>query len=40
MKLETERLILRDYSERDIADLIKNINNIKIARMVSSISQP
>lgn len=40
MKLETERLILRGYSRKDIPDLIKNVNNIKIARMVSSIPHP
>ena len=40
MKLKTNRLILKEYNEKDILSLIKNINNINIAKNVSSIPHP
>lgn len=40
MKLITERLILRKICKKDFKDLIENINNIKIAKWVSTIPYP
>ena len=40
MRLETERLILRNIIEKDMKSLIKNINHFEIASKVSTIPHP
>ena len=40
MKLETERLIIRDIKKGDHNSIRKNINNLKIAREMASVSYP
>lgn len=40
MKLETKRLILREVKQRDQLSIRKNINNLKIARFMGSVSYP
>lgn len=40
MKLETERLILRDYKKSDEQDLIKNINNLKVSKWLLVVPYP
>ena len=40
MRLTTKRLILRDFTDRDKESLIKNINNIKVAKYMKLIPYP
>ena len=40
MKLETKRLILRDYRMSDLEDLVKNINNLKVSRYLLVVPYP
>jgi RimJ/RimL family protein N-acetyltransferase len=40
MRLETKRLILRDYKIGDLKDLVKNINNLKVSRYLLVVPYP
>lgn len=40
MKITTERLVLRDIEKKDEASIRKNINNLKIAKEMASVSYP
>jgi len=40
MKLTTKRLILREITAKDIPDLIRNINNVKISRYLLGVNYP
>ena len=40
MILETDRLILRDWVERDIDDLVDGLNNIEISRWLVTVPNP
>ncbi len=40
MKIETERLILRPLTEKDIPSLVKNINNLEISKWLSVVPYP
>jgi RimJ/RimL family protein N-acetyltransferase len=40
MKLETKRLILRDWSKKDIADLIEGLNNYKVSKWLALVPNP
>ena len=40
MQLETERLILREWQESDIPDLIAGINNLKVSQWLSVVPFP
>ncbi|MDO8517039.1 MAG: GNAT family protein [Nanoarchaeota archaeon] len=40
MKLETQRLILRDLTMKDARDSLKNLNNLNISQYLLSVSYP
>jgi len=40
MKLETDRLILRDWTEKDIDDLVEGLNNIEISKWLVTVPYP
>jgi len=40
MKLKTERLILRDFEDGDVDDLIENINNLNVSRWLLVVPYP
>ena len=40
MKLETERLVLRDIEEKDRKDMIDNINNINVSKYLLVVPCP
>jgi len=40
MKLETDRLILRDWVETDIDDLIDGLNNLEVSRWLVTVPYP
>ena len=40
MKLETERLILREFEKRDLNELVKNINNLQISKWLLTVAYP
>ena len=40
MKLETKRLILREYGVKDIKEIIENINNLKVSRYLLVVPHP
>jgi len=40
MKLETERLILRDWEERDTDDLIDGLNNYEVSKWLAFVPYP
>ncbi|MFA5931622.1 MAG: GNAT family protein [archaeon] len=40
MKLETKRLILRDWKKEDIKDLIEGLNNLKVAKWLAFAPHP
>ena len=40
MKLETERLILREWTKRDIDDLIDGLNNYEVAKWLALVPHP
>ncbi|MGE5328354.1 MAG: GNAT family N-acetyltransferase [Deltaproteobacteria bacterium] len=40
IKLETERLILREWDKEDVEDLIEGLNNIEVSKWLSFISYP
>lgn len=35
MKIESKRLILRSYEDRDISDLVEGLNNIEVAKWMA-----
>ena len=39
-KLETERLILRDWDEKDVADLVEGLNNLNVSRWLAMVPHP
>ncbi len=40
MRIETKRLILRDWGKKDIDDLIEGINNLKISKWLAVVPYP
>lgn len=40
MKLETERLIIRDYEDKDVADLVEGLNNINVSKWLGRVPYP
>jgi [ribosomal protein S5]-alanine N-acetyltransferase len=40
MRLETKRLILREWKARDVADLVEGLNDIKVARWLAFVPHP
>ncbi len=40
MTLETERLILREWEEKDINDLIEGLNNIEVSKWLAFVPYP
>ena len=40
MKIESKRLILRDYKDTDAADLVEGLNNIEVAKWMSGVPFP
>ncbi len=40
MKLETQRLILREWSKRDIPDLIEGLNDFEVSRWLALVPHP
>jgi len=40
MKIRTKRLILREINEKDVSDLIGNINNLKVSRYLKAVPYP
>ena len=40
MKLETERLILREWEEKDIDDLVEGLNNINVSKWLAFAPYP
>ncbi len=40
MKLETERLILREWSEKDVNGLIEGLNNLDVAKWLAFVPYP
>lgn len=40
MKIETKRLIIRDWKEKDIDDLIEGINNLKVSKWLAVVPYP
>lgn len=40
MRLETERLILRDWEERDIADLVEGLGSLQVSRWLAYVPHP
>lgn len=40
MKLETKRLILREWNESDIDDLIEGLNNIEVSKWLTFVPYP
>ena len=37
MKIESKRLILRSYEDRDISDLVEGLNNIEVAKWMAGV---
>ena len=40
MKIETKRLILREWSTRDINDLVEGLNNLEVAKWLAFVPHP
>ncbi len=40
MRLITDRLVIREYSEKDISNIVENINNLKVSRYMAVIPYP
>ncbi len=40
MRLETDRLILRDWSKKDINDLVEGLNNLEVSKWLAHIPYP
>ena len=40
MKIETKRLVLREYCEEDAEAIIKGINNLNISKWLLMVSYP
>jgi len=40
MKLETERLLLREWRQEDIDDLIEGLNNLEISKWMAFVPHP
>lgn len=40
VKLETERLLLREWTEDDLADMIEGLNNIEVAKWLAFVPNP
>lgn len=40
MRLETKRLILREWNKKDADDLIEGLNDLKVAKWLVSVSHP
>jgi len=40
MKLETKRLILREWGKGDVADLIEGLNNLSVAKWLAFVPHP
>ena len=40
MKLETERLILRDLDKKDVEDILKNANDLEVSRYLALVPYP
>lgn len=40
IKLETKRLILREWNEKDVEDLIEGLNNIEVSKWVAYVPYP
>ncbi len=40
MNLETKRLILREWHEKDIPDLIEGLNNLNVSKWLAMVSYP
>ena len=40
MRIETKRLILRDWNKKDINDLIEGLNNYKVSKWLASVPYP
>ena len=40
MKLETDRLVLRQMTEKDVKDIVRNINNLNVSRWLAVVPYP
>ncbi len=40
MKIQTNRLILREWSARDLSSLVRNINNLEISKWLAVVPHP
>jgi RimJ/RimL family protein N-acetyltransferase len=40
MRLETERLVLRDWKQADLSDLIEGLNNLSVSRWLAFVPYP
>src|SRR5690554_3346666 len=40
MKLETDRLIIRNWQEQDIGDLMEGLNNFNISKWLAAVPYP
>ena len=40
MKIESKRLILRNWEEGDVGDLVDRLNNIEVAKWMASVPYP
>ena len=40
MRLETKRLILRDWIKADIDDIVEGLNNIEVAKWLAFVPHP
>jgi [ribosomal protein S5]-alanine N-acetyltransferase len=40
MKLETKRLILREWKEKDISDLVEGLNNLEVSKWLATAPYP
>ena len=40
MKIETSRLILRDWKSNDLHDLVEGLNNLEVARWLAMVPHP
>ena len=40
MRLETERLVLRDWEQNDIEDIVEGLNDIEVSKWLAFIPYP
>lgn len=40
MQIESERLILRNYKDEDVDDLVEGLNNINVAKWMAGVPYP